>query len=131
MDIVRRQLEDAVVLELKGRLDCGVPDRELKSIMDDLAKRGCIRLVINLNGITHIDTTCLGLIIGAHVTFQRRGGGVRLVQTPRRLKHVLSIARLDRVLLTFETEEEAVRALERPATKNRFRKQDLVPAVTA
>jgi anti-sigma B factor antagonist len=115
MDIVRRRLQDVVVLELRGKLDCGRPDRELKKVLDDLAKRDCTRIVINLKAISHIDTTCLGVMIGAHAMFRRRGGGLIFVQTPRRIKHVLSIARLDQLLLTFESEEEAVRAFVRPA----------------
>jgi anti-anti-sigma factor len=110
MTIVQRQLDDVAVLELTGNLDCGTEERDLVEVIDDLAKRGCVRVVLNLKEVSHIDTTCLGLLIAAHMGFRRRRGGVNLLQTPPRIRHVLSIARLDQVLLTFETEEDALRA---------------------
>jgi anti-anti-sigma regulatory factor len=54
---------------------------------------------------------CLGIFIAAQVRFQRRGGGVSLLETPPRVRHLLSIARLDQFLPSYEAEEEAVRAL--------------------
>ena len=41
---------------------------------------------------------------------RRNGGGLNLLETPRRIRQILLIARLDQVLLSFGTEEEAVRA---------------------
>lgn len=110
MQIVQRLQEDVTVLELKGPLDYGTGDRDLQKVIDDLARRGCVRVVMNLSGVSHLDTACLGVLIAAHVRFRRRRGGVNLIQTPPRIRHLLSIARLDHVLLTFGTEEEAVRA---------------------
>jgi anti-anti-sigma factor len=111
MEIVQKLLDDVAVIDLKGALDYDTGDHDLERVLDDLARRGCARVVINLSGVTHIDTACLGLIIAAYVRFRRRGGGVNLLRTPPRIGYLLSITRLDEVLETFATEEEAVRAL--------------------
>jgi anti-anti-sigma factor len=110
MQIVQRLVEDVAVLELKGTLDYGTDNRELDKVIADLADRGFARVVINLNEVSHIDTACLGLIIAAYVRFRRRGGGVNLLQTPARIRYLLAITRLDEVLVTFATEEAAIRA---------------------
>ena len=110
MQIVKRFIDDVAVVELKGMLDYGAGDREFQEVIDDLTERGCVRLVVNLSEVSHMDTACLGRLIAAHVRFQRRRGGVHLLQTPPRIRALLSIARLEQVLVTFGTEEEAVRA---------------------
>ena len=109
MQIIQRQLGDVVVLDLKGTVHCGDGDRELEAMIHDLTNRGCIRLVINLRDVTHIDTMCLGVFVAAHVRFQRRGGAVNLLQTPPRIQHMLRITRIDQFLPTYATEAEAIR----------------------
>ena len=111
MQIIHRQLDDVAVLELKGTIHCGDGDRELEAIIKELTKRECVRLVINLREVTHIDTMCLGVFIAAQVRFKRRRGGVNLLHTPPRIQHMLTIARIDQFLPTYATEEAAIRAL--------------------
>jgi len=111
MQIIQRQLDNVSVLDLKGTVHCGDGDRELEAIVKDLTNRGCVRLVINLREVTHIDTMCLGVFIAAQVRFKRRHGGVNLLHTPPRIQHMLSIARVDQFLPTYATEEAAIRAL--------------------
>ena len=110
MEILRRQLGDTTVIELRGKLDYAFSYRELKRVLADLDQRGCAQVVMDLGHVDHIDTTCLGLLIGAHVACTRRGGGLRFVQTPPRIRHVLHIARLDDFLLTCDTHEDAIRS---------------------
>jgi anti-sigma B factor antagonist len=110
MKVVERLVEDVAVLELTGKLDCGAGEQHVQSVIEDLAKRGHVRIVIDLNNVTHVDTTCLGLLIAAHIRSQRKCGGVHLIRTPPRIRQLLSIIKLDHVLVTFETEEEAVSA---------------------
>jgi anti-anti-sigma factor len=111
MQIIHRQLGDVAVLDLKGTIHCADGDRELEAIINELTKRECVRLVLNLREVTHIDTMCLGVFIAAQVRFQRRSGGVTLLHTPARIQHMLRIARLDQFLPTYATEEAAIRAL--------------------
>lgn len=111
MQIIHRQLDDVAVLELKGTIHCDDGDRELETIIKELTKRECVRLVINLREVTHIDTMCLGVFIAAQVRFNRRRGGLNLLHTPPRIQHMLTVARLDQFLPTYATEEAAIRAL--------------------
>ena len=116
MEIVQRRRGDVAVLELKGALDYGAGDRYLEHVISDLEKGGCVRVVIDLNEVSHLDTTCLGLLIAANLRLRRHGGGLNLLRTPRRIRQILLIARLDQVLLSFPTEEDAVRAFPVPAS---------------
>lgn len=118
MKVVERLVGDVAVLELKGRLDCGAGEHYFQDIIDGLAKRGQVKVVIDLKEVAHLDTTCLGHLIAAHIRFQRSRGGVHLLQTPARIRHLLSVVRLDHVLVTFDTEEQAVAAFKVPVRKS-------------
>jgi anti-anti-sigma factor len=108
MYAIQRQREGVAVVELKGTVHCEDGDRALEGIVNDLTSRGYIRLVINLKEVTHIDSMCLGVFVAAHVRFRKRGGAVGLLQTPPRIRQLLSVTRLDQFLPTYATEEEAI-----------------------
>ena len=110
MKVVERLVGNVAVVELTGKLDCGAGERYFQDVVEGLTKRGQLRVVIDMKNVAHLDTTCLGHLITAHIRFQCGHGGVHLLQTPARIRYVLSIVRLDHVLVTFDTEEEAVAA---------------------
>ena len=110
MQIIQRLRGDVVVLELRGPLHCGNGDRDLEQVIRACTAQGFVKMIMNLKDVSHIDTMCLGVFIAAQVRFQRRGGGVNLLQTPARIRHILAIAKLDRFLPTFDTEDDAMRA---------------------
>lgn len=112
MEVHQTHLDNVSVLELIGALDCGKADRELKSIFDDLLKERRAKIVLDVSGVHHIDSTCLGLLITAHVRLQRLGGGLHLLKTPASIQNLLNIAKLDQVLVSFATRDEAIRAFE-------------------
>jgi anti-sigma B factor antagonist len=110
MKVVERLVGDVAVLELAGKLDCGAGESYFQDIVEGLTKKGLVKVVIDLNDVAHLDTTCLGHLIAAHIRFQRNRGGVHLLRTPARIRQLLSIVRLDHILVTFDTEEHAVAA---------------------
>jgi anti-anti-sigma factor len=111
MEIKQRREGDAAVLALSGVLHCGNGDREVEAAIRALTAGGCRKLAVDLGGVTHIDTMCLGLFIAAQVSSQRRGGGVVLVRTPPRIRVLLRIAKLESFLPSVESEAEALEAL--------------------
>jgi anti-anti-sigma factor len=117
MKAVEHLVGDVAVIELTGKLDCGADERYFQDVMGDLSRRGQLKVVIDLKKVEHIDTTCLGYLIAAHIRFQRGHGGVHLLQTPAHIRHLLKIVRLDHILVTFDSEEQAVAAFEVPARK--------------
>ena len=115
----QRQLADVAVVEIEDTIHCGEGEDELERILKDLAGRGCVRLVIDLQHVSHIDSTCLGVFVAAYVRCTKRGGAIGLVHTPPRIRQLLSITRLDQFLVTYATEEEAIRRVVAPGVQAR------------
>jgi anti-sigma B factor antagonist len=77
------------------------------ALLDD----GVESMVIDLSGVTFIDSTALGVLIGGVRRVHGAGGAMTLVVVSRPVQRVLSITGLDRVFSIHATRAAAVEAL--------------------
>jgi anti-sigma B factor antagonist len=108
MTLLERQVGDVTVLELTGRLVYDEGDEELRSRVNELVAKGRVKIVLDLRGVTYIDSCGLGSIVGKFVSVRRKGGDVKLLNLSPRSHRVIDISGLLRVFETFESESEAV-----------------------
>jgi len=80
----------------------------LRSAMDEALKEGS-RLVLDLEGVTALDSTCLGVLVG---TLRRlpADGEMRLCGLSENVSRLLHMTRLDRALKVYPTCREAIAA---------------------
>lgn len=71
------------------------------------ALSGPARVVVDLGGVRHANSTGLGLLLGALSTVRDGGGDLRLASVPPRVAMLLSVTRLDGVFQTFATADDA------------------------
>ena len=98
------------VVALSGEVDIFTAPR-FKACMVELLDTGVDRLVIDLSGVTFIDSTALGVLIGGVRRVQTAGGAMALVVTNRAVERVLSITGLDRVFTIHATRAAALGSL--------------------
>ena len=67
------------------------------------------RLVVDLDDVGFLDSTALGVLVGALKRARGEGGDVRIVCTQPRVRKVFEITRLDSAFDLFDTVDEAVR----------------------
>lgn len=114
MEVTQRFIGDVAIIAVSGKLDMGAVYARCREMIDDLIGGGCRKLVLDLAKVSHIDTTCIGLMVGTHSRLVANGGGLRLLRTPRPIRRILSTAGLADVLVNCETEERAVESFTRP-----------------
>ena len=68
-------------------------------------------MVLNLGGVTYIDSGGLGTLVGVYSTARGSGADIKLTGLGQRLRDVLSITKLATVFQVFDSEEEALTAL--------------------
>jgi anti-anti-sigma factor len=112
MTLLERQVGDVTVLELQGRLVYDEGDEELRNRINDLITRGRLKILLDLRGVTYIDSCGLGAIVGRFVSVRRKGGDVKLLNPSPRSHRVIDISGLLRVFETFESESDAVRSFQ-------------------
>ena len=108
MTLTERRLGDVSVLDLHGRLVLEEGDTVLKDCLAGLIQEGRLKIVLNLGGVSYIDSCGIGVLIAKFVSFRRKGGDVRLLHVTPRSHHLLEISKLVNVYRMFESESEAV-----------------------
>jgi anti-sigma B factor antagonist len=109
MKITQHAVGDVTVLTPVGRIVTEDGDA-LRNVVDALVQQGRVKIVLDLQQITYIDSSGLGLMVSKYVSARRRGGDVKLLHPTARSLHLLEITHLSEVFDVFESESDAVRA---------------------
>lgn len=99
---------DVAVLQLTGRLVLEDMDSPLRDEIERLIRDGHVKLVLDLNAVTYIDSAGLGLLVAKFVSLRSRGGDLRLVHLTPRSMHLMTITNLATVFETYASEDLAV-----------------------
>jgi anti-sigma B factor antagonist len=113
MHIGERIVDGVTILDLEGKLVLGEGDRLLRDKVNALVREGRTRLLLNLAGVTYVDSAGLGEIVRSHATVVRQGGALKLLRPDKRLRDLLTITKLVTVFEIFVDEQEAVRSFSR------------------
>jgi anti-sigma B factor antagonist len=76
--------------------------------MQELLAEGRLKIVLDLAGVTAVDSCGVGELVARLVSTRQKGGDVKLVQLSSRSHRVMDIARLLGVFENFESEAEAI-----------------------
>ena len=71
-------------------------------------RQGYRSLVLNLEGVSYMDSTCLGEIIAAYAMLKDHGGRLKLLNVPGRIQHLLDLAKLTMIETALGSDETAV-----------------------
>ena len=71
----------------------------LRERLAELVAQGEPRLLVHLDAVTFLDSTGLGVLVGAHKAQREAGRGFELVCNEPRLLRILRLTGLDRVLV--------------------------------
>jgi len=80
----------------------------LKDKVQSLIQQGHKNLLIDLSGVSYVDSAGLGELVQAYATTKNRGGALKLVNVTKRLKDLLVVTKLLTVFDTFDSEADAL-----------------------
>ena len=81
----------------------------LRQAISDLLENPAVRhLVMDLSRTTFLDSSALGVLIGALKRMRERDGRLDVVQPPKAIRRIFEITALDRVLDLRESREQAL-----------------------
>jgi anti-sigma B factor antagonist len=108
LEVESRRADNGVtVIAPTGRLDvAGAPT--LKDAVSHAVKSGQPRLVIDMEGVSFVDSTGLGSVIAALKQVRSSKGDLRLAAPNQQVRVVLELTTLDRVFPYYATVEEAL-----------------------
>jgi anti-sigma B factor antagonist len=108
---MEKRLDNGItIVSCYGRIMFGEEANALRdSLKQALSKTP--RMVLNLSGVTYIDSGGLGTLVGVYSSARGAGADIKLTGLGQRLRDVLQITKLATVFEVYDSEQEAVAAL--------------------
>ncbi|HTS71846.1 MAG TPA: STAS domain-containing protein [Terriglobia bacterium] len=115
LTINAREIQDIVILELGGRLVLGEEVDSVRRMIHDLVDHHHKRICLNLDQITRIDSTGIGMLVEGVIYTVKQGGRLSLYMVPRLVRSILTTHRLLQAFEIYATEAEAIAGFDAPS----------------
>jgi anti-sigma B factor antagonist len=110
MKIGRHEEGSITVIEPKGKITIGEGDVLLREEITRLLGEDKKQLVLDLGGISYMDSAGVGELVSVYTSVKNRGGELKLSCLTKKIKDLLQITQLMTIFDTYETTQEAVSA---------------------
>jgi anti-sigma B factor antagonist len=106
---------DRHVVAVRGEIDLFTAP-ELKQKLTDAIEGGKTRIVVDLSDTTFLDSTALGVLIGAVKRLRSREGALVIVNIDQNIAKTFEITGLDQIFTILSTRGDAIAALDDAAS---------------
>ena len=106
----RQMAPDITVVELIGKLALGRESQRIESLVDELAKRGSIKVMLDMSKVDYIDSAGIGLVALASGKLKEVGGRVIVVAPEGKVQQLLNMTQIDTIVTVCPTPEKAAAA---------------------
>jgi anti-sigma B factor antagonist len=110
--VTTRELGDAIVVDIVGRLALADGTAAVRDVMRSLADQGKKHIVLNLAAVNFVDSSGLGELVRTHASIRSHGGQLKLVNPSKHVHDLLKMTKLDRVLDIEQDEASALNSFE-------------------
>jgi anti-sigma B factor antagonist len=110
LEVKERQAGDVTILDMKGAVRIGEGSIELRDAIRRLAGEGKKKVLLNLAGVSYVDSSGIGELIANYTTISRQGGQLKLLNLTDRIQNLLVITKLLTVFDAFDNEAEALKS---------------------
>ena len=105
---------DVLILDLSGKIMLGEGNRVLHEALRHYMEEGERKIVLNLEGVTGIDSSGLGELVAGYATLERNGGSLKLMNLSARITELMTITKLFTVFEIYEDETAAIKSFKSP-----------------
>ena len=101
-----------VVLKISGRVSLGRDSQQVEWQVNDLLKEKQNRVVFDLTGVSHMDSTGVGILMMCSARLKKAGGDLRVAGAQGLVNDVLRVTRIDSIVPMHSTSAEAAQAFD-------------------
>ena len=110
--IVERLVEpDITVVELNGTLALGNESQRIESLIEELVRKGSRRIVLDMSGVDHIDSTGMGMVALAAGKLREANGTLAVVAPEGRILQLLNQTQMTTIVRVVANVAEALCAI--------------------
>jgi anti-sigma B factor antagonist len=110
LQIETRYIDDVTVLVLSGEMLLDDGDLLFRREIGRLVDHGRLKILVDLDGVTTIDSSGVGMMVAQLKLVQKHGGDIRLMRLNRRGQRLFGMLKLRTTFETFDDEAMAVRS---------------------
>jgi anti-anti-sigma factor len=100
-----------IIVHMKGQFIGGDETDELRNKLKELSDQGVDAAIIDLEKVTYLNSTALGVLISAHASFAKRDAKIILANVAKSIENLFVITKLTLVFPIHETLEDAIKSL--------------------
>jgi anti-sigma B factor antagonist len=108
LNISTKQLPpDVTVVEIRGAITLGRESKRVEWQIEDLLKADQKKVIFDLSGVTHLDSSGIGSLVMCAGMMKRSGGELRVANPAEIVEKLMTMTQIGHVLKSFPTVEEA------------------------
>lgn len=108
MKVSSREVGGVEIIKLEGKITIGAGDTQLRDTIMQALNEGKTRILLDMGGVTTIDSSGIGELVGAFTTVTNRGGKLKLLHLPKKVNELLHVTQLITVFEVYEEDQQAV-----------------------
>jgi anti-sigma B factor antagonist len=108
MQASSRQVDGVTIVDLTGSITVDEGSVVLRKTVRSLSKQGSSKILLNLAGVTSVDSSGIGELVSAFISVRKAGGELKLLNLTSEVHDLLQITKLCAV---FEVEDDEASAL--------------------
>ena len=108
MKFTTKETAGVTVITLEGNVLGGPDATELNNTLHKFIDAKKKKIVVDLKGVSTMNSSGLGILIGGASTLKTAGGGLVIAGASEKIRALITITRLGKVLATYPTIDDAV-----------------------
>ncbi|MCL4795782.1 MAG: STAS domain-containing protein [Bryobacteraceae bacterium] len=109
--LTTREVDGVLILEPAGKLVAGENLEEFREAIDSAFNAGRQLLVVDMTGVSYMDSSALGCLVVTHTRVQKAGGAMALFGLSLRNLELMLLTKLSTVFRLHESEIDAVNSV--------------------
>ena len=102
-----RTKDDIVIVDCAGRIVFGKESADLRDTVKMVITQSK-RIILNLSGVSYIDSGGLGTLVALYTTARNSGGSIKLANLTPRVGDLLQVTKLVTIFDVYDSEDKAI-----------------------
>ncbi|HVF28105.1 MAG TPA: STAS domain-containing protein [Pyrinomonadaceae bacterium] len=108
LNIRERHAGDVTVIDMEGKITIGEGSVAVRGAIRRLLEEGKKKILLNLAGVSYVDSSGIGELVSSFTTINREGGQLKLLNLTQKIQDLLAITKLLTVFDVYEDEATAL-----------------------
>ncbi len=100
-------MEEIAMIRVSGVVDSETVER-FGETLEKVFEEGCYNIILNIDGVTYINTAGLSIIADAFKKASQNRGSLKILKAGDAIRELLDVVRFTKIIDIYEDEEEAV-----------------------